>query len=1200
MAKNKTLELSIKIAGKVDKSLMAAINQTNGMMFDLTKTMSRVGTVGLAAMGTLATGTVAALASCTKEAKTFEGSMANVVKYVDGLADKSGKISTDIAFNGITYEGNYAAMKGAILDLSTQIPYTAEELTELAAAAGQSGKDIDELIQFDKNGNVKGFLRDVAMVGTALDIDAKQAGDWAAKWEVALKMNHDEIMVLFDQINYLGANSATTAAEIANAVNSAASLGQIGGVDVATTVALADAMLATGVSTDRVGTSIKRMVTNISKGENATKAQKELWEELGFTATGVAASMQKDATGTLNAVFTAIQNMPKERQVAALSTLFGQWAIEGGAKIVNNLDAFTKALNMVGDPAQYTGSMNREFIIKSETSEALDQRMESAMKALKIDIGTAFLPAKKEMSVAMIDFMNRLRDTPELAKVAETLAGLFATGVEKVGDALEKAMPYIQQGLDYIANHGPEVVSILGKIAGAFALMKFSPGITSLLGGIGGAVFGSSTPAAQAGGKAGGRGGLLGGAISLFKGGQKTAEQAVRGGGSWLGAIRGAAQSQGLGTTLRATVSNLISRGKPNVTMNMLAGAASGQNNLSAVQGVGSAIAGRVRNSAVGRYAGSVGASVGNLGSSIANTTVGQRVTGGIGRLAAGAKTKVAGMGAAAVIRGNVMKDTIANSGVGRAVGGAIGRMKGGAGNLVSGIANSGVGRAVGGAMGQIGGVAKAGAGVLGSVFGPMAGGFASIVSGALPIVGVISAIIAVMSLLWDNVDALRGPIEAIFGAEGLAIFDSFKNGVDGVLGYIMDIFNGGLAGALSGVRDMFSNALGEGGFLSTLFGGQETGLAAFDGVVMVLQSILGVVGQVVTFANTTVKPIIMDIFTFLTGTVIPQIMQIIAAVAPTISSIITQVGGIIMRIAQGIGTVIQAVMPAIQGIIQTILNVASVVIPVLLNAIDAILPVVDGIIAVVVPIVTVAISTISGFLEGLFATVGNIVTGIANVFQGLIDFITGVFTGNWEQAWTGIKEIFGGIFDTLAALVKAPINAVIGIINGAIRGINSIGFDVPDWVPFIGGSSFRIDIPEIPLLAKGGFTTGPSIAGEAGKEAVISFQSGVRGDNIKTWMEAGRLLGVNGNQAATAAGLKAIDMANGRGKVELKDPNPPDDKKRDDRDGSGGGGMVFAPTVIVQGNADRAVIDEALQEAETRFRAWYEKMKRREERTRY
>ena len=83
--------------------------------------------------------------------------------------------------------------------------------------------------------------------------------------------------------------------------------------------------------------------------------------------------------------------------------------------------------------------------------------------------------------------------------------------------------------------------------------------------------------------------------------------------------------------------------------------------------------------------------------------------------------------------------------------------------------------------------------------------------------------------------------------------------------------------------------------------------------------------------------------------------------------------------------------------------------------------------------------------------------------------------------------DIFGGIFDTLAALIKAPINAVIGIINGAISGINKLGIDVPDWVPVIGGQKFGINIPPIPMLYKGtnNWQGGAAIIHDRGGEIV-------------------------------------------------------------------------------------------------------------------
>ncbi len=133
------------------------------------------------------------------------------------------------------------------------------------------------------------------------------------------------------------------------------------------------------------------------------------------------------------------------------------------------------------------------------------------------------------------------------------------------------------------------------------------------------------------------------------------------------------------------------------------------------------------------------------------------------------------------------------------------------------------------------------------------------------------------------------------------------------------------------------------------------------------------------------------------------------------------------------------------------------------------------------------AIGGAIGLIGSVVGTIVEVGSGIMTALGGIIDFITGVFTGNWEQALEGIKNIFGGAFGALVGLVKAPINAVIGIINGAISGINNIGIDIPDWVPIIGGESFHIDIPTIPMLAKGTdfWTGGTAIVGECGPELV-------------------------------------------------------------------------------------------------------------------
>ena len=114
------------------------------------------------------------------------------------------------------------------------------------------------------------------------------------------------------------------------------------------------------------------------------------------------------------------------------------------------------------------------------------------------------------------------------------------------------------------------------------------------------------------------------------------------------------------------------------------------------------------------------------------------------------------------------------------------------------------------------------------------------------------------------------------------------------------------------------------------------------------------------------------------------------------------------------------------------------------------------------------AITAAGAFLATFLKVAGRVISGVMTIFDGLIQFITGVFSGSWRKAWEGVKDIFKGIFETFAGIASAPINAVIGLINGVIGSINSVAVVVPKWVPKFGGKVYSPSIPTIPALAKG------------------------------------------------------------------------------------------------------------------------------------
>lgn len=1148
MAKTTELELAIRIAGKVDPSLQAAISQAQKQVSTLSTTPGHIGRVGLAVMGVGMAATVKGIADCTTEAEKFESQMAPVIRYVDGLADSMGNVSDAMAENGKTFKQNRDELARYIQDLSTEIPRDTENLTTISAALGQSGKGVDEQLNTS-------LLRDAAVAATAMDLDDQTAGEYMAKWEQAftktdangravtdengnaVHYDHDDVMRLMNQINYLGANNATTAAAIANSVNQSASIGQMAGVAPEVTAAIVTAMQASGVADERVGTTVSRIYTNISKGSSATKKQKEAWAALGFDAEDVAASMQEDGTGTLRQVFAAINALPKDKKVATLNTLFNQWAIEGGAKITSNLDLLDKTLGEVQDPEKYMGSMEREFIINASTSKSIGAMMANAKTALMQDIGDEFLPAKKQFSLLAIDVMNGIRhNLPQLQTLASTLADVATKGVTVLGDALQSAMPYIQQGLDYLNQNGEKVAKILAGVAGAFAAMSIAPQAEIAARGVGSVVKGGA--------------GLFTNAVSSVS---KAGGGIVKTGGNLLGGLGTLRDIVGAANQDAAMNGSSTTSVLARLAVDSAAQTKPGKAVASAGNWAGS-LFGNIKGFAKSQWnlasgmANGVTAGVNGIGNFI-NNIISPAAPAGTTALVAAAPTALTVPGTAMTAAQTPLSDMgLLGTVMSRVRGGAVAAGQA-AGNPLKNAGTQILQGAGGMATSAAGGVKTLVTGAM-----PFVGAFGGIASAALPVVAVIGSIVAAVSILGDHLDDIRGIIGNVFGENGVAVFDGFLNTITTVKDRIVGIFSPeNLASVRTAIVGMFGENAGTG----------------FDNIVSIGQSVIGVFQQIVNFGTQTVKPMFEKVFGWVSTTLLPGLLNAFNAIAPQIGPLVTNIGTAVMNVATLIGNAIQKILPVIENIVMVLVNVVATVAPPIIAAVSQI-----------------------------FANISNVVMSLQGVFDGLIQFITGVFTGNWSSAWEGVKSIFGNAFSALVELCKVPINAVIGVINGAIRGINSILGSVttiPEWVPVVGGQSFSMQLPTIPMLAKGGFTNGVSIAGEAGTEAVISFDPSVRSANIANWQKAGQMLGVDPVQAASVAGAGNLTTD----RVEVADigggsPAP------GGTTAVGGGSFTFSPNITIQGNADYSVMMNAMTDAKDQFEQWFNEMMRKQQRTAY
>ena len=210
---------------------------------------------------------------------------------------------------------------------------------------------------------------------------------------------------------------------------------------------------------------------------------------------------------------------------------------------------------------------------------------------------------------------------------------------------------------------------------------------------------------------------------------------------------------------------------------------------------------------------------------------------------------------------------------------------------------------------------------------------------------------------------------------------------------------------------------------------------------------------------------------------------------------------------------------------------------------------------------------------------IGNVFSGIRTyiesvkaVFQNIIDFVKNVFTGNWAGAWESVKNIFGNAFNALKGLAKAPLNAVISLINSAIGGLNKLHISIPDWVPGLGGKEFGINIPQIPMLATGGIATQPSICGEGGyPEYVISTDPKYREQNQKTVLEAANAIGALETAQNEGSSVRSLfKKFNGKGSSSTVNNNSEANAYR----------IEFSPVINISGNTNnaRSIADEVMK----------------------
>lgn len=451
-----------------------------------------------------------------------------------------------------------------------------------------------------------------------------------------------------------------------------------------------------------------------------------------------------------------------------------------------------------------------------------------------------------------------------------------------------------------------------------------------------------------------------------------------------------------------------------------------------------------------------------------------------------------------------------------------------------------------------------------------MGGGFGGILTKVAPLVGVIAAVGGAIYYVSTHLEQVRGFIQKTFGDEGLAVFDKLWGIITQVGTAIKDAFFSSGTGVLDTLKSILPT------IITTLQTGLLPLLPMIADLIMqivplvgqLITAILPVLGQLISALLPILATLIAEILPIivqLISTLLPIIMQIVQSVLPVFIQLVNTIVPILIQIIQAILPVIiqliQTILPIITQIIDTVLPVfislLNTVVPIFQNIIQAILPVLSQLLQALIPVIQLVAEIFANVLGTALQSIANIVSSVMQVFQGLIDFITGVFTGNWSQAWEGIKSIFSGAVGGLGEIIKAPLRAVVSAVNTVIGGLNKL--KVPDWVPGLGGKG--INIPLIPGFAKGTERTPNTfIAGENGPELITNaanrkvFTAAQTGQIFNNMAGAANLNTANNvNATAGAAGTITIHVTN-------------------------------SPSVTVTGGGDTSKIKEQLQQYDEEF----------------
>lgn len=312
-----------------------------------------------------------------------------------------------------------------------------------------------------------------------------------------------------------------------------------------------------------------------------------------------------------------------------------------------------------------------------------------------------------------------------------------------------------------------------------------------------------------------------------------------------------------------------------------------------------------------------------------------------------------------------------------------------------------------------------------------------------------------------------------------------------------------------------------------------------------ILSDTFEAIAPVITDTLNTCMPFVQQ---FLVGmgdalqTVLPMVSQLAAGLLPLLSQLISAFLPPLLELAQQL---LPPLMQIVQAILPPIVSILTSILPMLTQIISTILPVLTSLISALLPVITplleVALQIVNSVIMPLVPPLLQIVEALLPPLMSLLNAIMPILS-----PLLGLLQPIASVLGTIASVIGQIVSFGAGVIN-SIAGLFGGGGG--------GGASG---------YATGGFTSGPSIAGEDPRyptEAVISFNPAYRAQNLSYWARAGEMLGATDSDSFEP-------ISTGSGPSVVYDLS----------------GLSFSPKIEIQGDTDEDALIRKLRDLEPEF----------------